>query len=101
MSRLRRTLKPLGRLVIVGGEGDRWTGVHRQLWASLMSLFVRQKLGTFIVKENARDLQFLNELIEAGKVKPVIDRTYPLGAAPDAVRYFESGRATGRIALVV
>ena len=83
------------------GEGDRWTGVHRQLWASLMSLFVRQKLGTFIVKENARDLQFLNELIEAGKVKPVIDRTYPLGAAPDAVRYFESGRATGRIALVV
>ena len=66
-----------------------------------MSLFVRQKLGTFIVKENARDLQFLNELIEAGKVKPVIDRTYPLDAAPDAVRYFESGRATGRIALVV
>ena len=101
VSRLRRTLKPWGRLVIVGGEGDRWTGVHRQLWASLMSLFVRQKLGTFIVKENARDLQFLNELIEAGKVKPVIDRTYPLGAAPDAVRYFESGRATGRIALVV
>jgi len=48
-----------------------------------------------------RDLQFLNELIEAGKVKPVIDRTYPLDAAPDAVRYFESGRATGRIALVV
>jgi NADPH:quinone reductase-like Zn-dependent oxidoreductase len=101
VSRLRRTLKPRGRLVIVGGEGDRWTGVHRQLWASLMSLFVRQKLGTFIVKENARDLQFLNELIEAGKVKPVIDRTYPLDAAPDAVRYFESGRATGRIALVV
>jgi NADPH:quinone reductase-like Zn-dependent oxidoreductase len=64
-------------------------------------LFVRQKLGTFIVKENARDLLFLNELIEAGKVKPVIDRTYPLGDAPDAVRYFESGRATGRIALVV
>jgi NADPH:quinone reductase-like Zn-dependent oxidoreductase len=78
-----------------------WTGVHRQLWASLISLFVRQKLGTFIVKENARDLLFLNELIEAGKVKPVIDRTYPLGDAPDAVRYFESGRATGRIALVV
>jgi D-arabinose 1-dehydrogenase-like Zn-dependent alcohol dehydrogenase len=100
VSRLRRTLKPWGRLVIVGGEGDRWIGVHRQLWASLMSLFVRQKLGTFIVKENARDLQFLNGLIEAGQVKPVIDRTYPLGAAPDAVRYFESGRATGRIALV-
>jgi NADPH:quinone reductase-like Zn-dependent oxidoreductase len=51
-----------------------------------MSLFVRQKLGTFIVKENAGDLQFLNELIEAGQVKPVIDRTYPLDAAPDAVR---------------
>jgi NADPH:quinone reductase-like Zn-dependent oxidoreductase len=101
VSRLRRTLTPRGRLVIVGGEGDRWTGVHRQLWASLMSLFVRQKLGTFIVKENAGDLQFLNGLIEAGQVKPVIDRTYPLDAAPEAVRYFESGRATGRIALVV
>jgi hypothetical protein len=57
VSRLRRALTSRGRLVIVGGEGDRWIGgIQRQLWATLLSPFVRQTLGTFIVKEHTRYL---------------------------------------------
>lgn len=102
VSRLRRALTPHGRLVIVGGEGDRWIGgIQRQMWASLASLFVRQKLGAFVVKEHARILLELNPLIEDGKVTPLLDRTFPLLQAADAVRHLESGHARGRVALTV
>jgi NADPH:quinone reductase-like Zn-dependent oxidoreductase len=100
--RLRRALTPAGRLVIAGGEGDRWIGgIQRQLWASLVSPFVRQKLGAFVVKEHTRTLVVLNHLIEECKVTPLLDRTFSLAAAADAVRYFEQGRARGRIALTI
>ena len=100
--RLRRALTPTGRLVIVGGEGDRWIGgIQRQLWAAVMSPLVRQKLGAFVVKEHARILLELNPLIEDRKVTPLLDRTFPLAAAADAVRYMEHGQARGRIALKV
>lgn len=100
VSRLRRALTSAGRLVIVGGEGDRWIGgIQRQLWASLLSPFVPQKLGAFVVKEHARILLELNPLIEEGAVAPLLDRTFPLLQAADAVRYLESGQARGRIAL--
>jgi len=102
VSRLRRALTSAGRLVIVGGEGDRWTGgIQRQLWASLLSPFVRQKLGAFVVKEHARILLELNPLIEEHKVTPLLDRTFPLAEAADAVRYMEVGQVRGRIALTV
>src|SRR6266536_920360 len=80
LSRLRRALAPKGTLVIVGGEtGGRWLGgTDRQLRALLLSRFVGQKLGTFISSENHEDMLVLKELIEAGKIAPVIDRTYPL-----------------------
>jgi NADPH:quinone reductase-like Zn-dependent oxidoreductase len=66
LSRLRRILTPRGRLVIVGGEnGGRWLGgTDRQIRARLLSLFVRQQLGTFLNKENARDLHTLREMME-------------------------------------
>jgi NADPH:quinone reductase-like Zn-dependent oxidoreductase len=100
VSRLRRALTSTGRLVIVGGEGDRWIGgIQRQMWASLLSPFVTQKLGAFVVKEHARILLELNPLIEEGAVAPLLDRTFPLLQAADAVRYLESGQARGRIAL--
>jgi NADPH:quinone reductase-like Zn-dependent oxidoreductase len=102
LSRLRRTLTPDGTLVIVGGEdGGRWIGIDRQMRAHMLSPFVTQKLGTFVAAENADDLLVLNELIESGKVTPIIDRTYPLGEAPDAMRYLETGNARGRIVLAV
>jgi len=102
VSRLRHALTRSGRLVIVGGEGDRWIGgIQRQLWAAALSPFVSQKLGAFVVKEDARYLLDVNPLIESGLVAPVMDRTYPLIDAPDAVRRLESGQALGRIALAI
>jgi NADPH:quinone reductase-like Zn-dependent oxidoreductase len=99
---LRRALTPAGRLVIAGGEGDRWIGgIQRQLFASLLSPFVRQKLGAFVVKEHARILLELNPLIEEHKITPLLDRTFPLAEAGAAVRYMEQGQARGRIALTV
>jgi NADPH:quinone reductase-like Zn-dependent oxidoreductase len=103
LSRLRRALTPKGTLVIAGGEGGgRWLGGNdRQLRALVLSRFVGQKLGTFISKENHQDLLVLKELIEAGKVTPVIDRTYPLSEAPQAIRYLEQGHARGKVVITV
>jgi NADPH:quinone reductase-like Zn-dependent oxidoreductase len=103
LSRLRRALTPRGTLVIVGGEtSGRWLGgTDRQIRATLLSPFVGQKLGTFISSENYPDLLALTELIEAGKVTPVLDRTFPLSEAPKAVRYVEEGHARGKVVITV
>jgi NADPH:quinone reductase-like Zn-dependent oxidoreductase len=103
LSRLRRTLTPEGTLVIVGGEGGgRWLGgTDRQLRAMMLSRFVGQKLGTFISKENHEDMLVLKELIESGKLTPVIDRTYPLAEVPEAIRYLEEGHAQGKVVITV
>jgi NADPH:quinone reductase-like Zn-dependent oxidoreductase len=60
---------------------------------------VGQKLGTFVNKENHEDLLALKELIESGKVTPVIDRTYPLSQVPEAIRYLEEGHARGKVVI--
>jgi NADPH:quinone reductase-like Zn-dependent oxidoreductase len=62
---------------------------------------VSQKLGSFINKENYQDLLVLNELIESGKVTPVIDKTYPLAEVPEAIRYLEGGHARGKVVISV
>jgi NADPH:quinone reductase-like Zn-dependent oxidoreductase len=101
LSRLRRALTPKGTLVITGGETDgRWLGgTDRQLRALVLSPFVGQKLGTFVSRENHRDLMVLKELIEAGKVTPVVDRAYPLSDVPDAIRYLRGGHARGKVVI--
>jgi len=103
VSHLRRALAPGGTMVIVGGEGGgRWFGgIDRQLRALMWSPFVGQKMGTFIAKQNGEDLVVLKELIEAGKVTPVIDRTYPLAEVPDAIRYLHEGHARGKVVITV
>jgi NADPH:quinone reductase-like Zn-dependent oxidoreductase len=103
LSRLRRALTPKGTLVIIGGESDgRWIGgTDRQLRALVLSPFVGQKLGTFISRENHEDMIVLKELIEAGKVTPVIDRVYPLSEVADAIRYMRDGRARGKVVIAV
>jgi NADPH:quinone reductase-like Zn-dependent oxidoreductase len=103
LSHLRRALTPKGRLVIVGGEtSGRWLGgTDRQLRAQLLSLFVSQKLGTFISSENATDLAALGELIEAGRIKPAIDRTYPLSEVARAIRDLIDGRPRGKIVITM
>jgi NADPH:quinone reductase-like Zn-dependent oxidoreductase len=103
VSHLRRALEPRGTLVIVGGEGgDRWVGgMHRQLGALALSPFVRHTLRTFIAEVRTEDLQFLKELIEGGKLAPVIDRTYPLSEAPEAIRYLTEAHARGKVVVTV
>ena len=99
----RRALTPEGTLVQISGESDgRWIGpISRMIKAVVLSPFVSQNLGSFLAKPTQDDLQFLKELIEAGKVKPVIDRTYPLSEAPEAIRYVEEGHARGKVAITL
>ena len=93
-----------GTLVIVGGDGGgRWTGgfFRGMLRAPVMSLFVGQRLRGLASKVKREDLITLTELIEAGSLTPVIDRTYPLIEAPDAIRHLEEGHARGKIVVTV
>ncbi|MEV3994003.1 NAD(P)-dependent alcohol dehydrogenase [Streptomyces sp. NPDC049837] len=104
LSHLRRVLTPRGTLVIVGGEaGGRWLGgLHRALGALALSPFIRQNLRAPFVKEPQADvLQSLAELIETGRITPVIDRTYPLSEAADAIRHWEMGHTRGKLVLTV
>ena len=103
LARLRSVLVPEGTLIIVGGEGGgRWLGgTDRQLRATILSWFVDQKLGTFVARQNRKDLILLKKLIESGKLTPVIDRTYPLAEAPEAIRYLEEGHAQGKVVVTV
>jgi len=104
LSQLRRALTPKGTLVIVGGDGGgRWTGgfFRGMLRAPLVSLFVGQRMVGLATKIKHDDLVDLTALIEAGTLMPVIDRTYPLVEAPDAIRYLEKGHAAGKIVVTV
>jgi NADPH:quinone reductase-like Zn-dependent oxidoreductase len=103
LSQLRRALTPRGRLVIVGGEnGGRWLGgTDRQIRARLLSLFVRQQLGTFINKENAPDLNTLRDMIDAGTLTAAVDQSYPLDQVPAAIRYLLDGHTRGKIVIAV
>ena len=103
LARLRRALAQKGTLVIVGAETDgKWFGgFDRSIRAMVLSRFVGQKLVAFVNSENADDMIAIKELIEAGKVTPVIDRTYPLSEAPNAIHYLEDGHARGKVAINV
>ncbi|MFH9825017.1 NAD(P)-dependent alcohol dehydrogenase [Streptomyces bobili] len=104
LSHLRRALTARGTLVIVGGEGGgRWFGgMHRTLAALALSPFVRHTLRAPFVKEPTRDvLEPLAGYIAAGQVTPVIDRTYPLAEAADAVRHWGKGHTRGKLVLTI
>ncbi len=103
LSRLERALSPQGALVIVGGEGgDRLLGgFQRQMLAPLRSLLSKRKLLGLMPNERQEDLLILKELIEAGKVTPVVDKCYPLSQAAEAIRYWEQGNARGKIVIRV
>jgi NADPH:quinone reductase-like Zn-dependent oxidoreductase len=104
VSHLRRALDPDWTLVIVGGEGGgRWFGgFDRQvLRAPIVSAFVSQKLVGLTSRETTKDLVALTELIEAGKVTPIIEKSYPLSEAPEAIRHLAEGHAGGKLVLAV
>jgi NADPH:quinone reductase-like Zn-dependent oxidoreductase len=96
------TLSRQGTYVLVGvSDMDRWFGLARQIKALSLSPFVRQSVRVFIVRHNRADLAVLKELVEAGKVTPVIDRRYPLREVPEALRYQGEGHARGKIIITV
>jgi NADPH:quinone reductase-like Zn-dependent oxidoreductase len=102
LSRLRRALTPTGTLVIVGGEskGNLTGGIERQLRALLLTPFVGQRLTMCAAKERGSDLEErLTGLIEAGTVRPTIDRTFSLEQVPAAMRRLEAGQVRGKIAI--
>jgi NADPH:quinone reductase-like Zn-dependent oxidoreductase len=101
---LRRALAPRGTLVLAGG--DRYdrpvaTGMSRQSRAALLSPFTSQRLRSLIARENAADLETLAKLAESGAIAPVIDRTYPLEDAAEAIRTIANGHATGKAIVLI
>jgi NADPH:quinone reductase-like Zn-dependent oxidoreductase len=76
-------------------------GFLRNLRAPVVSRFVGQRLRMLVSKERQEDLEILRELVEAGKLRPLIGRTYPLGEAPEAMRALEAGNTRGKIVITV
>mgnify|MGYP001386899146 CR=1 FL=1 len=103
LSDLRRVLTPTGILIPNSDRASgRWIGpLGRMVRARVLSLFVRQTLRTFLAKTTKEDLVVLKQLIEAGKVTPVIDRTYPLKATPEALGYVGEGHARANVVITV
>jgi NADPH:quinone reductase-like Zn-dependent oxidoreductase len=102
LSELRRALSPTGTLVLVGGSGGRWLmGTGRTLRAVVVSPFVGQRLRSFFSKPRGADLVVLKELLEAGKVTPVIDRSFPLSETAEAIRYVGERSTQGKTVITV
>ena len=93
----RRVLNPTGIYVGIGGTTAQI--FQALLLGPLVSMLGRQKFRSQVAKPNRADLDFMTTLVEAGKVSPVIDRTYPLAEVPDAIRYLETGHAQGKVVI--
>ena len=98
----KRVLKDEGRLIIIGGENEKWIGPFaRALRAIVLSRFISQEMLMFLAKPSKQDLITLSELMTSGKVTPVIDRRYTLNDVAEAVRYVEAGHARGKVIVMV
>src|SRR5713101_1778130 len=101
LSEIRRVLNPKGKYVLIGGGGPNdnpWIGPFgRIIYTSLLSRFVTQQMGMMMADANQKDLTILADMMQSGKLKPVIDRTYKLDQVPDAIRYIEQGHARGKV----
>ncbi|WP_415839473.1 NAD(P)-dependent alcohol dehydrogenase, partial [Nocardioides zeicaulis] len=99
---LRRALTPRGTAVFVGGENaGALVGMHRQIRGAMLSPFVGQQLVPLLAREHANHYERLTTLIEAGQLDPVLDRTYPLEKAADAMRHLARGEVRGKVAVVI
>ena len=103
LSDSRRALTTGGTLVLVGGQDEgRWLGpLTGALKVFVLSRFVRQKLLLFLAHLSKDDLIVMRELLETGRVTPVIDRSYPLRDVPSAIRYLEEGHARGKVVITM
>jgi len=103
LSESRRVLNPKGKYIIIGGPASRWMIglLARMIKALVLSWFMSQKLIPLPVRRSQADLTTMQELMKAGKVKPVIDRCYSLNEAAEAIRYLEEGHARGKVVIDV
>jgi NADPH:quinone reductase-like Zn-dependent oxidoreductase len=105
LSGFRRVLNPNGILVMIGGGGPNDGGLigplGRPVKALLLSPFISQKMGMLMAELNKKDLTILGDLMQSGKITPVIDRTYPLSQIAEAIRYLEQGHARGKVIITV
>ena len=105
LSGFRRVLTPKGIYVMIGGGGpndSQWIGPFgRVINTVVLSPFMSQKMGMMMADLNHNDLTILADMMQSGKVKPVIDRTYKLSEVPDAIRYLEQGHARGKVVITV
>ena len=106
LSDYRRALSPKGTLVMVGSSGSTsghlyLRGFGRWLTALVLSALGRQRLRALLSTRSNEDLVVLKELIEAGKLTPVISASYPLSEVPEAIRHFEEGHARGKVVITV
>jgi NADPH:quinone reductase-like Zn-dependent oxidoreductase len=98
----RRVLTHKGTFAIVGGGGGRLLGPAGQiLKGMLISPFVSQRLAPVAGKPNGDDMDCLTELIEAGKITPIVDRVFALAEAAEAIRYLETGRVGGKVVIAI
>ena len=105
-SERRRILKPSGICVMVGLGGSGWhdgfwSRIGGELTSYIASRFVKEKFIAYIAEFNKADMTVLHDLLEAGKIKPVIDKTFPFTQVPEAVRYLETGHARGKVVVNV
>jgi len=105
LSGFRHALQPKGICVMIGGGGPNDGGLigplGRPVKALLLSPFTSQKMGMLMADLNKKDLATLGDLMQSGKVTPVIDRTYPLSQIADAIRYLEAGHARGKVVITL
>ena len=105
LSECRQILNPNGKYVMIGGGGpndNRWIGPFgRVIHTLILSPFINQKMGMMMADANQNDLTILGDMMQSGKLKPVIDRTYKLDQVPDAIRYLEEGHARGKAVISV
>ncbi len=105
LSDCRRVLTPKGKYVMIGGGGPndgRWVGPFGRVIATmLLSPFVSQEMGMMMADVSQKDLTILGDLMQSGKVTPVIDRRYKLSEVPEAIRYLEEGHARGKVVITL
>jgi NADPH:quinone reductase-like Zn-dependent oxidoreductase len=95
----KRALKPNGIFVNVGGSGSQLS--QAMFLGPWISMTGSKKISTFLQRQNQKDLIFVKELLETGKVKPVIDKCYKLSEVSEAFRYFEEGHAQGKVVITI
>lgn len=102
LSAMRRALTPKGRIVMVAPQPGQWIGpIARIAGAVITTRLGRRPAGAFLADVRRDDLLTLKELIDAGKIRPVIDRTYRFDQIPEGIRYLESGGVGGKVAITV